>query len=176
MKGGCGRLPSSCALPYPALTPQKGNLEKEYSKKQRRQRGRECLRFNSTKRICQQNLITVIYSKTFIVLLRQAHPCLTLFCYQSFFFSHPITSFLVLDGHSISLSTWSGMGKKRGPSNLMHSRWVCGSRQNKGVKQGLITVAVFTAGHGAHCSSQLLFVQLLVLSNSQSFMSLQLQS
>ena len=47
--------------------------------------GREHLRFNSTKLICQRNLITVIDGKSFIVLPRQAHPCPTLFCYQNFF-------------------------------------------------------------------------------------------
>lgn len=98
-KGGCGRLTSSCTSVPSSLHPPKevgrnegmgwkgkgGWLEKVFKKRHGRQRCGECLRISSTKLICHQNLITVIYSASFIVLPRQAHPCPTLFCYQNFF-------------------------------------------------------------------------------------------
>lgn len=112
IKGVCDRLPSSCASAPSSPTAQTGNLEKEQNKKQGRRR--ECLRCNSTKRICQQNLITVIYGKSFIAVVRQAYPCPTVFCYQDFF-PYPTTSFLGLNDHSLSLSSCGGVGSKGGP-------------------------------------------------------------
>lgn len=86
MKGGCGRLPSSCtSAPSSPHLPKGKPLEGIQQKALETQRDRECPRFNSTKLICQQNLITVIHSKAFIVLLRQAHPCPALFFYQNHF-------------------------------------------------------------------------------------------
>lgn len=80
------RLPSSCtsapSSPYPSKgKPREGIQIKPWET----QGGGESLRFNSSKLICQQNLITVIYGKSVIVLPRQAHPCPTLFCYQNIF-------------------------------------------------------------------------------------------
>lgn len=144
MKGRYGRLPSSCisAPSSPHLPKGKpwGGIQQ---KALETQGDRECLRFNSTKLICQQNLITVIHSKSFIVLLRQAHPCPALFFYQNHFpWSH----------HLFPSAGWSQpllvhLGRGRPHAWLW---WVYGSSQNSGVKQRLITVVVFGAGSGAH--------------------------
>lgn len=144
MKGGCGRLPSSCtSAPSSPHLPKGKPLEGIQQKAPETQRDRECLRFNSTKLICQQNLITVIHSKAFIVLLRQAHPCPALFFYQNHFpWSH----------HLFPCAGWSQplpvhLGRGRPQAWLWR---VYGSSQKSGVKQRLTTLVVFGAGSGAH--------------------------